>query len=223
MREVIYMDKAPIPMHNNVIVKVDDTYSIKMRNSGIFASNAAHDEAECDSPGFELSEFIIRHGVVVNLPRKLYLEYDWYANEDEIKVGDKVFWNIVNFFNYPLIHTFNGEVFLEVKYWDIHLKEVDGKPVPVNGYYLFEKDKTEETALAYTVEKDSGWFKIKAIGEEVTFENDYFNYPSIWEADDRCLLNVPPYQLEAKTSEQFDGEYYLAQKRHILIADDNVL
>lgn len=217
------MAKVPTPMHNKVIVRIDDTYSLKMRKSGILAANAAHEEAEADSEGYELSEFIIRHGVVEKLPRVIFPEYDWQANENEINVGDKVFWPIINFFQSPIIHTFNGDVFIVVNYYDIHLKIVDSEPVPVNGYYLFEKCKKKESALDYSVEKDSGWYSIKAIGKDVVYDNDNFNYPPIWETGDRCLLNVPPFQLEAKSSEELPGEYYLAQKRHILISDGNIL
>jgi hypothetical protein len=219
MRESTQIDNIPVPVHNNVIIKIDDTYKVKQRESGVFLMNAAHDEAEADSDGYTLSEFVIRGGVVVSMPRVLYPEYDWFPVENEINVGDKVFWPIVNFFNYRYLYKLNGELFIEVKYYDIHAKEIDGKPVPVNGFYLFKREKKKEVALQFIAEKDSEWYSIvKKPVKEVIYQRDTFNHDGTWSVGDKCMLNVPPFQLEAKTSEEFSEPYYLAQKRHILIA-----
>ena len=218
MRESIQIDSVPIPVHNNVIVKIDDTYKVKQRESGVFLMNAAHDEAEADSEGFTLSEFIIRSGIVVSMPKILTKEYDWYPNEKEIQMFDRVFWPIVNFFNYRYLYTLDGELYIVVNYYDIHAKEVNGRPVPVNGFYLFKREKKEEVALQYVAEKDSEWYSIVSKPErDVVYERETFNYDDIWNKGDRCMLNVPPFQLEAKSSEEFNEPYYLAQKRHILI------
>lgn len=217
MREEIQIERVPTPVHNEVIIKIDDTYKVRQRKSGVFLSNAAHDEAEADSDGFALSEFIIRSGIVVSMPRVLTMEYDWYP-EEEIKVGDKVFWPIVNFFNYRYLYTLDGELYIAIKYYDIHAKEVNGKPVGVNGYYIFKKEKKQEVALQYVAEKDSGWYSIVIKPEkEITYERDTFNYEDIWKEGDKCILNVPPFQLEAETAEEFGETYFLAQKRHIRI------
>ena len=219
MRETIQIDKIPTPVHNEVVIRIQDDYKVKQRNSGIFLSNAAHDEAEADSEGYELSQFIIRSGVVVKMPRILYPEYDWFANQREIKEGDKVFWPIVNFFNYRYLYMLSGELFIVVNYYDIHAKEIDGIPVPVNGYCIFEQEKKQEVAFEYVAEKESGWYSlVRKPEKDVIYERETFNYEDIWEVGDRCLLNVPPFQLEAKTSEEFEKSYYLAQKRHIRIA-----
>lgn len=219
MRETIEIQKIPTPVHNEVIVKIDDNYKVKQRKSGVFLANSAHDEAEADSDGFELSEFIIRSGVVARMPRILTKEYDWLPVEGEIKEGDRVFWPIVNFFNYRYLYTLDGDLYIVVKYYDIHAKDLNGNPVPVNGYYLFAKEKKKEVALQYVAEKDSGWYTIKRKPENnVVYERSTFNADDIWEEEDKCLLNVPPFQLEANTSEEFGETYYLAQKRHILIA-----
>lgn len=219
MRETIQIEKIPTPVHNEVVIRIHDDYKVKQRKSGIFLSNAAHDEAEADSEGFELSQFIIRSGVVVKMPRIIYPEYDWFANSDEIKVGDKVFWPIVNFFNYRYLYTLDGDLYIVVRYYDIHAKEVDGAAVPVNGYCLFEKEKKNEVALQYEAEKDSGWYSLVKLPEQdVVYERETFNYANDWKEGDRCMLSVPPFQLEANTSEEFDKTYYLAQKRHIRMA-----
>lgn len=219
MREIIEIQKIPTPVHNEVVIKIHDDYKVKERKSGVLLANSAHDEAEADSDGFQLSEFIIRSGVVVKMPRVLTKEYDWFPVDGEIKEGDKVYWPIVNFFNYRYLYMLSGELYIVVKYYDIHAKEVDGEPVPVNGYYLFTKEKKKEVALQYVAEKDSGWYTIKRKPEnDVIYERDTFNTEDIWNEEDKCLLNVPPFQLEADTAEGFKEDYYLAQKRHILIA-----
>ena len=218
MRNVTFLETAPIPTHNKVLVRVKDTYDEKKTASGIILSNAAHFESEADSPGFNLSEWIVRTGVVEKMPRILSLSnYDWYPN-DEISVGDQVYWPIVRFFEYEVIKTDDGGLFMLVDYHDIHLKKVDGVAIPVNGFILFTQEKRTESALEYSVEKDEQWFDIVRIGQDIKYEYEPFNYEAEWEEGDRCILNVPPYKLEAETTREFDEQYFLAQKRHILMA-----
>lgn len=205
-------------MHNKVLVRVEDTYSVKERKSGILMANAAHEEAKADSPGFTLSEFIIRTGVIEKMPRSLVKAYDWYPKHGEIKEGDQVYWPIVNFFDYQKFKTIDGNYYIAVPYFDLHLKKVDGKPVPVNGYYLFSKEIVDKAIMEYEYQEETGRFVIEAIGEDVEFEDPKNNFEPHWEVGDVCLLSVPPFQLEAETSEEFGKQYFLAQKRHILAA-----
>lgn len=217
MRDILYLNKPVIPTRNKVLVRVDDTYDVKKRNSGVLLANAAHEEAEANSPGFNISEFIIRKGVVEKMPRVLTPGYDWYP-EEEIAVGDEVFWPITRFFDYPVIKTLDSSVYLVVDYFDIHLKTVDGDPVPVNGFYLFTKEVAGKALLEYEYEEETGYFILEKKGKDIRYVNENFNNNDNWEPGDRCKLNVPPFQLEAETSEEFGKQYFLAQKRHIRYA-----
>jgi len=169
-------------------------------------------------PGFELSQWIIRTGVVHTMPRKLSMGgYDWEPNPGEIKVGDQVYWSIARFFQYPVIVTDDKKMFLLVDYHDLILKKVGDTPVPVNGFYLFTQMSSERKIFEHTIVDKLEEYKIVAIGDEVEYELDQFNYDAIWEVGDVCTLLVPPFKLEAKISQEFDEEYFLVQKRHILM------
>ena len=218
MRDILYLDKLVTPTQNKVLVRVDDTFDVKERNSGVILANAAHDEAEADSPGFNLSEFMIRRGVVERMPRTLTVGYDWHPVEGEISEGDTVYWPISRFFDYPVIKTLDDELFLIVDYFDIHAKREGDIVVPVNGFYLFSKQVAEKAILEYEYEEATGYYILEKMGVDVKYENDQYNVKPIWEEGDVCMLYVPPFKLEGDTSEEFDKEYYLAQKRHIRLA-----
>lgn len=217
MREPEYINDIITPVNNKVLVQVADTYSTKQRKSGTLLANAAHEDATSDSDGYKLSEFIIRTGKIARMPRTVSPVYDWYP-VDEFKEGDKVYWPIVKFFDYPVLKTLDGRMFMLIDYFDIHLKEVEGKPVPVNGFYLFEQETKGRDIFEYHVEESTNWYKIVAIGKEIKYVNDILNYKSDWVVGDVVYLNVPPFKLEADTAEEFDKQYFLAQKRHILIS-----
>jgi co-chaperonin GroES (HSP10) len=152
MRNVIHLKNTVIPTQNKVLVRIEDTYDIKKTDSGIWLPNAAHFEAEADSTGHNLSEFIIRTGVVEKMPRKLYRgNWDWYPNEDEIKEGDQVYWPIVRFFEYTVVKTDDGGLYILVDFHDIHMKKVNGKPIPVNGFYLFEQVISERKVFEHII------------------------------------------------------------------------
>ena len=104
------IDKIGIPPANKVLVKVSNSYSVRKTTGGIFVANAAHEEAEADSEGFNLSEWIIRKGEVVKISDSLTMgDYDWKPNLNEIKEGDIVHWPIVRFFNYPAFKDIDGD------------------------------------------------------------------------------------------------------------------
>ena len=219
MKEITFLENPITPLRNQVLIEVEDTYSVKESKGGIIMSNAAHFEAEADSTGFNLSEWIIRSGVVHTMPRVLTAgNYDWLPIKGEIKVGDQVYWSIILFFNYPVIQTDDKRMFLLVNYHDIILKKVDNKPVPVNGFYLFTQKTAERKVFDHTIVDKLEEYKIKAVGEEIEYSNDKFNFDPIWGVGDNCILMVPPYKLEADTDREFDEQYFLAQKRHILMS-----
>lgn len=217
MIDVIYMDKLQTPCESKVFVKIKNSYDIKVSKGGVFLKNAAHEEAEADSHGFQLSEFIIRSGIIEKMPEGFSMNgYDWNLN-NEIKVGDHVFWPIVRFFDYPLIQTEEG-LYLLIDIHDLIVKEVDGEAIPLNGFYLFTQENKETRFGVYVSKKPSGWYNLIRKGEEIVYDNNSFNYKAPWKIGCRCFLMVPPFKLEADTGFEFKEEYFLAQKRHILAA-----
>ena len=218
MKEVILLEKPITPVLNKVLIEIEDTYNSKISKGGIIMNNAAHFDAEADSTGFELSQWIIRTGAVHTMPRVLSKGgYDWTPIQDEVKVGDQVYWSIARFFQYPVLQTDDKRMFLLVDYHDLIMKKVEGNPIPINGFYLFTQMTDERKIFEHTIIDKLEEYKIVAIGEEVQYEMNQFNYDSIWEAGDICTLMIPPFKLEAKISQEFDEEYFLAQKRHILM------
>jgi len=217
MKEILFVEKTKTPCENKILVRIEDKYSLKESKGGILLSNAAHEEAEADSPGFNLSEWIIRSGVVEEIPRKISsASYDWYP-AGEINKGDIVYWPIVRFFDYPVIRSHDG-LFVLVDYHDIFVKRVGPIPIPINGYYLFTQEIEKQKALEYVVEKPTGWYKLIRMGMDVKYEYEGFNFKPLWKPGHLCYLNVPPFKLESDTGFDFKEKYYLAQKRHILIA-----
>lgn len=219
MKDVIFLEKPIIPVQNKVLIEIEDTYDLKKSKGGVLMPNAAHFEAEADSTGYHLSEWIIRTGTVHAMPRELTMGgYDWHPNKDEVKVGDQVYWSIARFFNYPVIQTDDKRIFLIVDYHDLIMKKVGEKPVPINGFYLFTQQVVIRTVFEHVYEEKLEEYRIEAIGDEIQYESDSFNYKAIWEVGDVCLLMVPPFKLEANISQEFKLEYFLAQKRHILMS-----
>jgi len=218
MKHPIFIDGIVTPLNNHVLVEIEDTYSERVRESGVILSNAAHDDAKADSPGFHQSEFVVREGVIRAMPRFVALEYDWNP-EDEFGVGDRVYWPIVNFHDYTVLKmNANNRVFLLVNYFDIYMKKVDGQPVPVNGYYLFTKINKEVSFMSASFLHNSGWYNLKRKGSKVNYTNSDANDRGEFKEGEDCFLSVPPFQLEADTSEEFNEKYFLAQKRHIIIS-----
>jgi hypothetical protein len=217
VKEITFLKNPPTPLNNQILIEIEDTYDLKKSKGGVLMPNAAHFEAEADSTGFNLSEWIIRTGTVHTMPRELSMgDYDWQPN-DEIKVGDEVYWSISRFFNYPVIQTDDKKMFLIVDFHDLIVKKVEGKPVPINGFYLFIQMTSERKIFEHTIVDKLEEYKIVAIGEDVVYEHEPFNFKAEWEVGDRCVLMVPPFRLEAETSQEFDKKYFLAQKRHILM------
>ena len=98
------------------------------------------------------------------------------------------------------------------------MKKVGETPVPINGFYLFTQMVMERTVFEHVYEEKLEEYRIEAIGDEIEYEADAFNYKAIWEVGDVCMLMVPPFQLESNISQEFKLKYFLAQKRHILMS-----
>lgn len=219
MNKLHYISGPCTPLHNQVLIKVDNTYWLRKSKGGILLANAAHEEAEADSPGYKLSEWIIRSGIVEKMPRLLTNgSYDWYPNKDDFREGDKVYWPIVRFFDYPVLQDNNDNVYLLVDYHDIYAKETNEGLIPVNGYYLFTPEFYTEKALEFEVKRLSQRFVLMKKSLPVIYEQEGFNNDTNWDEGDKCILMVPPIQLEPETGQTFDEKYFLAQKRHILIS-----
>lgn len=213
---LVNTDKLGTPPQGKILVEIDYDYYERTSQGGIVLPNAAHEEAECDSDGYTLSEWIIRHGKIVDIGETDTPDYDWNFN-GELAVGDVVYWSIVRFFDYPLIKC-EKKYYLLMDLHEIILKVVDGKPVPVNGFYLFSNTPIKDGWGAYEIERYNPWYKLEKMGEEVIYDHYEFNYTDLWEAGMDCLLLVPPFKLEADTNRHLENDYFLAQKRHILMA-----
>lgn len=220
MEGIVYIDKLMTPADGKLLVQIKDEYSITSSPSGILLANAAHKEAQASSRGFNLHEWIIRSGKVVKLPERLEKgSYDW-TPVDDIKEGDIVFWPIIRFFDYPVFKTTNDDIYLLVDYMDIYGRICDGDDdiVPVNGFYMFSANKEVIKALDYEFEKDSMWYTLEKKCLDIVYDEDQFNYPDLWQIGSKCMLMVPPIQLESNLTRRQDKHYYMAQKRHILAA-----
>lgn len=218
MEGIFYVNQIDTPADGKVIVRIKDEYDLAVSNGGVLLSNAAHKEAQCSSEGFNLHEWIIRSGVVVKLPKNAYKgSYDWMPT-DEIKLGDIVFWPIVKFFDYPKLKTPDNDLFMLVDYMDIYARISEGNdlPDPVNGFYVFTRNFEHIKALEFETEKISEWYTLEKKGRDVVYDEDQFNDNRQWKVGSKCLLMVPPIQLESNLKSTFKTDYFLAQKRHIL-------
>lgn len=224
MKEYLFTDKLAKPPVGYLLVEVENTYDERVSKGGIVLPNMAHEEAEADSKGYNLSQWIIRSGKVVTMAESnKNVDYDW-SDENEIQVGDLVYWSIVNFFDAPVLRK-DDRIFLLIKYHDILIRIRDGVITPVNGFYLFTKIKKTKKALFYEVEKRNFWYKLEQMSKEVVYEDERFNFEPEFKEGWECFLLVPPIQIEADTNINLDKEYFVAQKRHILMSceqDSNI-
>ena len=215
MRNVEFIDKEIQPLHSQVLIAIEDTFDIKTSKGGILMANAAHEEAEADSTGFTLSDWIIRYGTVARLPRMITgAGYDWKAKL-EIGEGDIVFWNISRAFRNPVLKTLDGKLYTLINYHELHAKKVGEKVIPINGYCLFKNVKVEKAYFEYEFDEPSEWWEIVKMGKEVEYEYPHMNYKREFKEGDVCILSVPPFRLYAN----IDGEeeLFLAQTRHIVL------
>lgn len=215
MRNVEIIDKEIQPLHDEVLIEIQDTFDEKVSKGGVVMVNVAHEEAEADSTGYSLSEWMIRYGTVARLPRMITgAGYDW-KSALEIGEGDIVFWNISRAFRNPVFKTLDGKLYTLINYHEIHAKKVDGEVIPINGYCLFKNIKVEKAYFEYEFEEPSEWWKIVRMGKEVEYEYPEMNYKREFMEGEECILSVPPFRLYAK----IDGEeeLFLAQTRHIVL------
>ena len=147
MRNIDLIDKEIQPLHSEVLIAIEDTFDIKTSKGGILMANAAHEEAEADSAGYTLSDWIIRYGTVARLPRMINKAgYDW-KTELEIGEGDIVFWNISRAFRNPVLKTLDGNLYTLINYHEIHAKKKGEEITPVNGFCLFRNIKKEKVPV----------------------------------------------------------------------------
>lgn len=216
MSRILTTNKIAEVPAGKLLVEIDYNYYERESKGGVILPNAAHEEAEADGDGFNLSEWIIRHGKVVRMGESDNESYDW-VSDGEIKVGDVVYWSIVRYFDYPLIEV-DKTYYLIVDYHDILVRVRNEELSPVNGFYLFTNEPLEDGWGAFVAVKHNPWYRLEQMGEEVKYEHYEFNYSGIWEVGMDCLLLVPPIKLEADTNRHLDKDYFVAQKRHILMS-----
>lgn len=215
MRNIDLIDKEIQPLHSEVLIAIEDTFDIKTSKGGILMANAAHEEAEADSAGYTLSDWIIRYGTVARLPRMINKAgYDW-KTELEIGEGDIVFWNISRAFRNPVLKTLDGNLYTLINYHEIHAKKKREEITPVNGFCLFRNIKKEKVYFEYEFEEPSEWWEIVKMGREVEYDYAHMNYKREFKEGDVCILSVPPFRLYS----HIDGEeeLFVAQTRHIVL------
>jgi co-chaperonin GroES (HSP10) len=221
MRNEIFVDKIGKPVMNNVIVEVVDTFDSFISKGGIKLVNAADKESWGDNTGYNITEFIVRYGTVVRLPKGIYPGSFDYATECELQVGDVVYWNSISFKEHlPMIC--EDKKYLLVDYHEILLRIRDGEMTPINGNVLLHAIQKEETALSYTkvYEKTEKW-KIYKKPEKKNIELSPRNeFTDIWEVGDTVYILVmdKPYRIEGYINRNLDEVVYACPLRMILCA-----
>jgi hypothetical protein len=226
MRNELHLPWIGKPVSNKVLIEVTDTFDTLILESGIMAKNAAHDDSWSSSPGFDLTEFVILHGIVVDFPKRITKGSFDYETECELKIGDEVFWNCISTkSNIPIAH--KDKKYLLVDYHEIHARRREGVLSSINGFYLFEaipeinkfmeftnvkREVTEKWKIAVVPEK----FPIHDI-DPVTKIADKVCI-DIWEVGDIVYLSLGThaYKLQGDINKVLDTQLYAAYGHMIM-------
>lgn len=219
MRNELFSDKIGIPTNNKVLVEVTDTFDSIITKLGIELPNMSHEDSWGDSPGYSFSEFIIRYGRVKATPRLITSGSFDYETNNELKINDIIYWNIVAFRDSQPIVVDNKK-YLLVDYHEIILRVRDEAITPINGNCLFTPVQEEHTYGEYThiVQKTKKWIiwrKPEQLNKEL---NPRYYVDDIWEAGDEVYLQVmdKPFKIEGDIVKNLPVELYAAPLRMIL-------
>lgn len=220
MRNEIYTDKIGRPLRNRVLVSIDDHFNEIKTKSGLILPNVSHGEASASSPGYSYSEFAVRFGKVVSLPKVITSGSFDYETKCEVEAGDIVYWNLLSFSSHiPLVC--DEKKYLLVDYHELILKvDKNEQIVPINGYCLFTAVASEQTFGVFTLTKSitEKWkVHTKPLSQPHELNPRYY-HDDIWEIGDVVLLKVAdkPYKLEGKFVSNLPEELYAAPLRMIL-------
>jgi hypothetical protein len=220
MRNQIYIDSLPTAMVNNkVLVGVEDTFEGFKTKGGIELVNLTEADSWADSPQFNISEFVMRHGKVLLVPNVISKGSFTYDTDVELKPGDTIWWNLISFQNHiPLIY--NKKLFLMVDYHEILARKRDDKITPINGMGLFTPVTKSTTALSYCVQTgfSDEWILDALPERNVRYKDDRRSASDVWEVGDkvRLLVGGSPFKLEGTINTVLEKELYACPMNYVI-------
>ena len=222
MRGEVDIEKIGRPVCNKILIQVKDTFDEFKTPGGIDIINCVDKEAWADSPGFTISEFIIRYGKVVRVPFSVSKGSFDYETTLEVKPGDIVYMNSISFKEHtPLVC--EGEKYLLVDYHEVIFRIRNGEITPVNGFCLFKAVPKETTVLQYTTRQNitERWLlthKPDYLNKELNPRNEFID---IWEKNDivHLLVRDKPFKIQGDINKSLKVEYFAAPLKMILCAE----
>lgn len=219
MRNELYLDKIGRPIRNNILVEVIDTFEGFTTKTGINLVNATDKDAWGDSEKFNITEFIIRYGTVVKLPKKITAGTFDYDTENELVLGDTVYWNSISFREHTPI-VVGDKKYLLVDYHEVILRIRNDNVTPINGFCLLLPIQEERTAFEYTVrtEKSNRWILYRKPEKLVTELNPRNYFDDIWEIGETVYIQLidKPYKLEGYINKTLRDNLYACPLRMIM-------
>jgi hypothetical protein len=219
MRNEILTSEIGKPVNNKVLVEVEDTFSGFVSQGGIQLVNTVDGEAWGDNKGYNITEFIVRHGVVVGMPGVITSGSFDYETINELEIGDVVYWNSISFKSHQPI-VCEGKKYLLVDYHEIILFIDKGIICPINGFVLLKAVPSEERALSYVVKKPiTGKWEIYF---KPLFHNTELNpkheFTDIWSVGDIVHISVidKPFKLEGDINKNIGIELYACYLRMVI-------
>ena len=225
MRNEIEVEKLGKPVFNRVLVEVIDTFQEFLSKGGITLVNATAEEAWADSEIANITEFIVRHGKVVDLPQNITSGSFDYDTEMEIEKGDIVYWNSISFKEHiPIVC--DGKKYLLVDYHELLIR-IRGKEImPINGFALLKPIEESTSFGVYTTTKKltDRWeivYKPEQLNIELAEQN---KFEDLWEVGDvvYTLVREMPYRVEGFINKILKEQLYAVPMRMILYSDTSI-
>jgi len=219
MRNELFTDKIGTPCNNKVLVEVSDIFDGFKTDSGLYLPNMAHEETWGDSPGYSFSEFVVRHGTVVGVPKIVTSGSFDYDTEIELQKGDIAYWNIATFRQHiPIV--MDKRVFLLVDYHEILLRVRGEDITPINGNVLFAPVMDEHKYGLYTnvIGRTTKW-KIVKMPEKLPTELNPRYYNDVdWQEGETVMLSVldKPFKIEGDILKSLPEKLYACPARMIM-------
>lgn len=225
MRNELIVTKLGIPVMNKVLIEVTDTFEGFKSKGGLDLINYAADDAWADIKGYNISEFVIRHGKVIAVPDSLSPGSFDYKTIIEIMPGDDVYWNSISFKEHiPIVY--ENRKFLLVDYHEILFINIFGELRPINGNVLLNPIQSEEKALEYVVkhEKTDKWIIYKKPAIPNIELNEKNKFTDIWFEGDVVYLSIldKPFKVEGDVNKQFDEDLYCCPLKMVLCSIGNI-
>ena len=219
MRNEISVNGLGRPVMNKCLIKIKDTFDEMQTKSGITIKSSIHEGAWSDSTGHNVSDFIPRHGEVVRLPR-LISRYGFdYDTENELEIGDTVFWNLTVCMDMQIL-VCDGEKYALIDYHGILIRVRNGVITPINGYVLLSPVSKTVTALSYSKTQEiTDIWKIKQLPDKDAVSTiPRRNTTTPWEAGDqiKIMVGMSPYKIEGDLNKVLSEDLYCVPKFMVL-------